>query len=112
MKDKKFWIKVQQEYLEWLELEETITDPHAIHICSGSTTFDKYYSQISITEHELLRKKARKFLKQSEYKGTKIGYVSLFSIVGKTKESNIKIRKDFLNYMINYVDKTTIESSL
>lgn len=104
MKDKKFWTKVQHEYLEWLELEKTITDPHAIHICTGSKTFDRYYSQSSITEHELLRKKARKFLKQSEYKGTKVGYVSLFSIVGKTKEVNTEIRKDFLKFIINYVN--------
>lgn len=105
MKDKKFWTKVQQEYLEWLEFEKTITDPYAIHICSGSETFDEWYSQISITEQEPLRKIARKFLKQSKYnKGTKVGYVSLFSIVGKTKEVNTEIRKDFLKFIINYVN--------
>ena len=104
MKDKKFWIKVQQEYLEWLELEEIIINPHAIHICSGSKTFDEYYSESSITEQVPLRKIARKFLKQSEYKGTKVGYVSLFSIVGKTKEVNTEIRKDFLKFIINYVN--------
>ena len=113
MKDKKFWTKVQQEYLEWLELEEIITDPHAFHICSGSATFDKWYTQSSITEQEPLRKTAKKFLKQSKYnKGTKVGYVSLFSTMCKTKEVNTAIRKDFLNYMVNYVDKTTIKSSL
>jgi hypothetical protein len=104
MHNKEFWLKVQKEYLEWLELESTIKDQYAIHICSGSKTFDEYYSQSSITEQEPLREAARKFLNQSKYKKTKIGYVSLFSIVGKTKENNIEIRKDFLNFMINYAN--------
>lgn len=97
---KKFWEQVLRDYEDYTSnknslLIETLADSHAVHICS-----DEYYSQSSITEQEPLRKLARKFVKQSKYKGTKVGYVSLFSIVDKTKEVNTEIRKDFLNYMI------------